>query len=80
MKEFTLTVLNMSISGAIVILAILLARLILKKAPKKWSYLLWGAAAFRLCCPVSIKSAISLFNFVPKAANTAENASNTFRA
>lgn len=74
MKEFTLTVLNMSVSGAIVILTILLARLILKKAPKKWSYLLWGAAAFRLCCPVSIKSAISLFNFVPKAANTAENA------
>lgn len=74
MKEFMLTVLNMSISGAIVVLAILLARLILKKAPKKCSYLLWGAAAFRLCCPVSIKSAISLFNFVPKAANTAENA------
>ena len=74
MKEFLLTVLNMSISGAIVSLAILLARLMLKKAPKKWSYLLWGAAAFRLCCPVSIKSAISLFNFVPKAANTAENA------
>ncbi len=77
MKEFMLTVLNMSISGAIVILTILLARLILKKAPKKWSYLLWGAAAFRLCCPVSIKSAISLFNFVPKAASTAENAVST---
>lgn len=76
MKELLLTVLNMSISGGIVIIAILLARLILKKAPKKWSYLLWGAAAFRLCCPVSIKSAISLFSLVPKAPENAEKAAS----
>ena len=56
----------MSIAGSFVILVILLARLILKNAPKKWSYLLWIAAGFRLCCPVSIRSAISLFRVMPK--------------
>lgn len=76
MKELMLSVINMSISGGIVIIAILLARLLLKKAPKKWSYLLWGAAAFRLCCPVSIKSAFSLFSFVPKGAESAEKAAS----
>ena len=32
--------------------AVLLVRLALRKAPKKWSYLLWLVVAFRLCCPV----------------------------
>ena len=75
MQEILFYVLNMSISSGIVILAIMLARLMLKKAPKKWSYLLWGAAVFRLCCPVSIKSAFSLFSFVPKVGNASNAAS-----
>ncbi|MBO4879031.1 MAG: hypothetical protein J5544_02100 [Clostridia bacterium] len=66
MNEFFLTILNMSIAGSVVIGAILLGRLLLRRAPKKWSYLLWIAAAFRLCCPVSIRSAISLFRVIPQ--------------
>ena len=67
------SILNMSIAGSIVIVVILLGRLLLKNAPKKWSYLLWIAAAFRLCCPVSIRSAFSLFRVLPQpeAAKTA---------
>ncbi|MCR5808976.1 MAG: hypothetical protein K6G56_05385 [Clostridiales bacterium] len=65
MQTLFLKIVNMSLSGAIVILAVLLARLMLKKAPKKWPYLLWLAAAFRLVCPVSIRSVISLFGLVP---------------
>lgn len=57
--------LSQSFSASIVILAVLLLRWILSGAPKKWSYLLWVAVGFRLCCPVSIRSAFSLFSVVP---------------
>jgi beta-lactamase regulating signal transducer with metallopeptidase domain len=39
----------------------LLLRLLLCRAPKTLSYLLWSAVAFRLCCPVSWRSVLSLF-------------------
>ena len=70
MGNIFLRVLNMSLSGAVVIGTILLARLLLKRAPKKWSYLLWLAAGFRLVCPVSIKGFFSLFSLAPKAAES----------
>lgn len=54
-------ILEMSIKGAIVIVAVLLARLLLSKAPKKYSYLLWAAVAFRLCVPFSFSSDFSIF-------------------
>ncbi len=56
-----LQMLNMSITASYVILAILLVRLVLRKAPKKFSYALWGVVAFRLLSPVSISSVISIF-------------------
>lgn len=55
------TVLEMSIKGTVVIIAVMLARLLLSKAPKKYSYLLWAAVAFRLCVPFSFSSDISIF-------------------
>lgn len=55
-------VLNMSITGSYIILAVMLARLLLKKAPKKISYLLWIAPFFRLVCPFTLQSAFSFFN------------------
>lgn len=61
MDALFLKLLNMSITASYVILAILLMRLLLRRAPKKYSYLLWSAAAFRLCCPVSFSSVFSLF-------------------
>lgn len=60
-----LQILNMSITGSYVILAILLVRMVLKKAPKIFSYVLWSVAAFRLLSPVSFPSIISLFSFKP---------------
>lgn len=56
------TVLEMSLTASVVILAVLAARAILSKAPKKYSYLLWIVVAFRLCVPFSFESAISIFN------------------
>ena len=60
MSEVFLKILNMSISASWLVLAVLLLRLVLKKAPKWVSVLLWGFVAVRLICPFSIESALSL--------------------
>ena len=57
--------LNMSITGSIVIAVVLLARLCLKRAPKIYSYLLWSVVLFRLLCPVSFSSDVSVLEPVP---------------
>lgn len=57
--------LSMTISASVVILAVFLLRFVLSGAPRKWSYLLWTVVGFRLCCPVSLRSAFSLFSAVP---------------
>ena len=56
-------------TGSVVILLVMLARLILKRAPKIFSYALWSVVLFRLLCPVSVESGISLYNLfdVPTA-------------
>lgn len=59
------TILNMSITGSVVILVVILVRFILQNIPKKYSYILWSVAGFRLCCPFSFKSVVSLFNINP---------------
>jgi len=60
MNEFFLTIVNMSISASWIVLAVLLLRLLLKKAPKWITVLLWGIVAVRLICPFSIESVMSL--------------------
>jgi beta-lactamase regulating signal transducer with metallopeptidase domain len=53
-------ILNMSLTAGIVIIFVLLARVLLKKAPRLFSYVLWAVVLFRLVCPVSFSSAFSL--------------------
>ncbi|MBQ8260070.1 MAG: M56 family metallopeptidase [Clostridia bacterium] len=60
MKEFFLNVVNMSISASFILLAVLLLRLILRKAPKWITLLLWGIVAIRLICPFTVESKLSL--------------------
>ena len=60
MTEFFINIVNMSISAGWSVLAVLILRLLLKKAPKWITVLLWGIVAFRLICPFSIESALSL--------------------
>ena len=60
MAEFFLTILNLSIQAAYLVLAVLLLRLFLKKAPKWIAPILWGIVALRLLLPVSLESALSL--------------------
>lgn len=73
METLFLTVLHMSLSACTVIIAVLLVRLLMSGAPKKWSYLLWGVVGFRLCCPVSFRAAFSLFSMVPVQTQRMEN-------
>ena len=60
MSELFLKIINMSISASWLILAVLILRLVLKKAPKWVNVLLWGIVAVRLICPFSFESALSL--------------------
>ena len=60
MSAIFLKVLNMSITASWLILAVVLTRLILKKAPKWIPCLLWGLVAIRLICPFSFESVLSL--------------------
>mgnify|MGYP003305714072 FL=1 len=55
-------VLWMSLIAAIVIIILLLLRPMLKKFPRIFSYLLWGIVLFRLLCPVSFESSVSIFH------------------
>lgn len=50
----------MSISASYIVIAILLLRLFMKKAPKWISVALWGVVGLRLICPFSIESILSL--------------------
>ena len=60
MSALFLRIINMSISASYIVFAVLLLRLILKKAPKWISVVLWGVVAVRLVCPFSIESVLSL--------------------
>ena len=60
MPRIFLEILNMSISASYLIIAVVLLRLALKKAPKWVSVLLFGIVAIRLICPISIESVLSL--------------------
>lgn len=74
MEAVFLKILNMSFSAALVIVVVLLARLALRRAPKKWSYLLWLVVAFRLCCPVSISAPFSVLRLTARPAVVTERA------
>lgn len=60
MERVFLRVLNMSLTASWAILAVLAARLLLRRAPRQYRYWLWAVVLFRLACPVSFQSAVSL--------------------
>lgn len=64
MNALFLKILNMSISASWLILAVLVLRLVPRRAPKWINILMWGLAGLRLALPISIESAFSL---VPSA-------------
>ena len=60
MAQFLNNLLTASIHGSVVILAVILLRLILRKTPKKYICLLWLLAGIRLLMPIEIRSDFSL--------------------
>lgn len=64
LEKAFLLVLNMSLTACVVIAAVVPARLLLKKAPRIFSYGLWAAVLFRLLCPVSFSLPFSLLGIL----------------
>lgn len=67
MESVFACILNMSITGSVAILCVMLARLVMKRWPKIFSYALWSVVLFRLLCPVSMPSPVSLFRWFAPA-------------
>ncbi|MBQ0083414.1 MAG: hypothetical protein KBS52_01435 [Clostridiales bacterium] len=70
MTTVFLKLFNLSVTASWLILAVILVRFVLKKAPKWINCLLWGLVAIRLICPVSFKSVLSL---IPSSETVPEN-------
>lgn len=60
MENLFLHLLNLSITASYIVLAVILLRFLLTKAPKWISCLLWAVVGIRLAIPVSIESIFSL--------------------
>ncbi len=60
MEAVFLKLLNMSINASWLVIAIVLLRFILKKAPKNIRVILWSLVGIRLVCPFSFESVLSL--------------------
>lgn len=54
--------LSMALMALPVMGVVLLARLALTRAPRKYRYALWLVVGFRLVCPVSLQGVLSIFN------------------
>jgi beta-lactamase regulating signal transducer with metallopeptidase domain len=67
MVDCFITVLNMSLSATWAALLVMLVRIPLRRAPKVFSYALWGVVLFRMVCPVSFEGAFSLTPVYPEA-------------
>ncbi len=70
MEAVFLKLLNMSISAGWLILAVVVFRILLKKAPKAIRCVLWTLVGIRLICPFSFESALSL---IPSAETVSPN-------
>ena len=53
-------ILSMSLIASYVAAGVILIRLFIRKAPKIFSYMLWAILLFRLVCPISFKSSLTL--------------------
>ncbi len=60
LTDIFLSIFNVSITASILAFAVILVRLIFKKAPKSLTVVLWAMVAIRLICPFSVESKASL--------------------
>ncbi|HZX45850.1 MAG TPA: M56 family metallopeptidase [Clostridia bacterium] len=67
MSNLFIAVANMSVTASFAALVVILVRLLVRKTPKVFSYALWSVVLFRMVCPVSFESALSLVPGNPRA-------------
>ena len=60
MENVFLELFNMSITASWLVLAVLIFRFVFKKTPKSLRVVMWGLVAFRLICPFSFESVLSI--------------------
>ena len=70
MSDLFINLLNMSITASWLVLAVVLLRFLLKKAPKWINAVLWAFVGFRLICPFSFES---IFSLVPSTETIPQN-------
>lgn len=61
MYEVFSKIIEMSLMATVVILAVLIVRVLFRRLPKLFSYILWSVVLFRLICPISIAAPFSMF-------------------
>ncbi len=66
LQDIFLQIINMSLMATVIIVAILGIRLLMKRLPKLFSYILWAVVLFRLLCPVSFATELSIFNMLDR--------------
>lgn len=70
LDKLFMQILDMSLQASIVILVVMAVRLLLKRAPKIFSYALWSVVLLRLLCPFSIEAPVSV---VPSIESVSES-------
>ena len=74
------TILDMTLSASFLIVAVLIARFVLRKSPKLFRKILWGLVALKLVIPYSIESVLSLVphksTYMPQNAVASQGASD----
>ena len=70
MEALFLKTVNMSIAAGWLVIAVIILRLLLKKAPKSAAVMMWALVGVRLICPISFESPLSL---IPSAQTIPDN-------
>ena len=69
LEKVFIEIMNMSLTASVIILAVMLARLLLLRASRVFSYVLWAAVLFRLLCPISFTANISFLGILENEAS-----------
>ena len=76
MTDIFSQIVNMSLTGTLVIGVVVLARSCMRRLPKSFSYALWSVVLFRLLCPVSLSAPGSLLELLkPRVHETSDTIS-----
>lgn len=70
LKNIFVYLLHNSIGVCVVILTVFAVRLFLRRAPKKYSYILWAIVGIYLLCPIRLSSPISIYSLLNNVSDT----------